>query len=34
VPDVVNDHGAALAGKIVIDAVNRIGAPELMRIVQ
>jgi 8-hydroxy-5-deazaflavin:NADPH oxidoreductase len=29
VPDVVSTHGAALAGKIVIDAVNRIGAPEL-----
>ena len=28
VPDVVNEQGAALAGKIVIDAVNRIGAPE------
>jgi 8-hydroxy-5-deazaflavin:NADPH oxidoreductase len=25
VPDVVNDHGAALAGKVVIDAVNRMG---------
>ena len=29
VPDVVSEHGAALAGKTVIDAVNRIGAPEL-----
>ncbi len=28
VPDVVNEHGAALAGKVVIDAVNRMGAPE------
>lgn len=28
-PDVVKEHGAALAGKVVIDAVNRIGAPEL-----
>jgi 8-hydroxy-5-deazaflavin:NADPH oxidoreductase len=28
VPDVVNEQGAALAGKVVIDAVNRIGAPE------
>jgi 8-hydroxy-5-deazaflavin:NADPH oxidoreductase len=28
VPDVVSEQGAALAGKIVIDAVNRIGAPE------
>jgi predicted dinucleotide-binding enzyme len=28
VPDVANEHGAALAGKVVIDAVNRIGAPE------
>ena len=27
-PDVVTEHGAALAGKTVIDAVNRIGAPE------
>src|SRR5580693_2288518 len=26
VPDVVNEQGAALAGKIVIDAVNRFGA--------
>ena len=25
VPEVVNDHGAALAGKVVIDAVNRMG---------
>jgi len=29
VPDVVSEHRAALAGKTVIDAVNRIGAPEL-----
>ena len=28
VPDMVTEHGAALAGKTVIDAVNRIGAPE------
>jgi predicted dinucleotide-binding enzyme len=28
VPAVVSEHGAALAGKVVIDAVNRIGAPE------
>ena len=28
VPDVLREHGAALAGKTVIDAVNRIGAPE------
>lgn len=28
VPDVVREHAAALAGKTVIDAVNRIGAPE------
>jgi 8-hydroxy-5-deazaflavin:NADPH oxidoreductase len=28
VPDVLSAHRAALAGKIVIDAVNRIGAPE------
>jgi 8-hydroxy-5-deazaflavin:NADPH oxidoreductase len=28
VPDVVSEQSAALAGKIVIDAVNRIGAPE------
>jgi predicted dinucleotide-binding enzyme len=28
VPDVVNDQGAALGGKVVIDAVNRMGAPE------
>jgi 8-hydroxy-5-deazaflavin:NADPH oxidoreductase len=28
VPDVVNEQGAALAGKVVIDAVNRMGAPE------
>jgi predicted dinucleotide-binding enzyme len=27
VPDVVNEHGAALAGKVVIDAANRMGAP-------
>jgi len=25
IPDVVNDHGDALAGKVVIDAVNRMG---------
>jgi 8-hydroxy-5-deazaflavin:NADPH oxidoreductase len=29
VPGVVGEHGPALAGKVVIDAVNRIGAPEL-----
>ena len=29
VPQVVSEQGAALAGKVVIDAVNRIGAPEL-----
>jgi len=29
VPDVLREQGAALAGKVVIDAVNRIGAPEL-----
>ena len=29
VPDVVNEYGAAFADKVVIDAVNRIGAPEL-----
>jgi predicted dinucleotide-binding enzyme len=29
VPDVVNELGPALGGKVVIDAVNRIGAPEL-----
>jgi 8-hydroxy-5-deazaflavin:NADPH oxidoreductase len=29
VPDVVSGLGSALAGKVVIDAVNRIGAPEL-----
>ncbi len=29
VPDVVSEQGAALAGKVVIDAVNRMGAPEL-----
>jgi 8-hydroxy-5-deazaflavin:NADPH oxidoreductase len=29
VPDVVNEHGAALAGMVVIDAVNRMGEPEL-----
>ena len=29
VADVVTEHGAALAGKTVIDAVNRIGAPEV-----
>jgi predicted dinucleotide-binding enzyme len=28
VTDVVTEHGAALAGRTVIDAVNRIGAPE------
>jgi len=28
VPDVVHEQGAALAGKVVIDAVNRIGAEE------
>jgi predicted dinucleotide-binding enzyme len=28
-PDLVSELGAALAGKVVIDAVNRIGAPEL-----
>ena len=28
VPDVVSEQGPALAGKVVIDAVNRIGAPE------
>jgi predicted dinucleotide-binding enzyme len=28
VPDVVSEHRAALDGKTVIDAVNRIGAPE------
>jgi 8-hydroxy-5-deazaflavin:NADPH oxidoreductase len=28
VPDVVAEHGPALAGKVVIDAVNRVGAPE------
>ena len=28
VPDVVSEHRAALAGTTVIDAVNRIGAPE------
>ena len=28
VPDVLSTHRAALAGKIVIDAVNRIGEPE------
>jgi 8-hydroxy-5-deazaflavin:NADPH oxidoreductase len=28
VPDVVTEHGVALAGKVVIDAVNRMGAPE------
>jgi predicted dinucleotide-binding enzyme len=28
VPDVVREQGAALAGKVVIDAVNRIGAPQ------
>jgi 8-hydroxy-5-deazaflavin:NADPH oxidoreductase len=29
VPDVIGTHRAALAGKIVIDAVNRIGQPEI-----
>ncbi len=28
VADVVSEHSAALAGKVVIDAVNRIGAPQ------
>jgi predicted dinucleotide-binding enzyme len=28
VPDVVSEQGGALAGKVVIDAVNRMGAPE------
>jgi hypothetical protein len=28
VPDLLQEEGAALAGKVVIDAVNRIGAPE------
>jgi 8-hydroxy-5-deazaflavin:NADPH oxidoreductase len=28
VPDVVKEQGAAFAGKVVIDAVNRMGAPE------
>jgi 8-hydroxy-5-deazaflavin:NADPH oxidoreductase len=28
VPDVVSEHGAALGGKVVIDAVNRMGAAE------
>ena len=28
VPDVVSEQRAALAGKVVIDAVNRMGAPE------
>jgi 8-hydroxy-5-deazaflavin:NADPH oxidoreductase len=28
VPDVVNEQGAALAGKVVIDAANRMGASE------
>jgi predicted dinucleotide-binding enzyme len=28
VPDVLKEHGVALAGKVVIDAVNRMGAPE------
>ena len=28
IPDVVSEHGAALAGKVMIDAVNRMGAPE------
>ena len=29
VPDLVQEQGAALGSKVVIDAVNRIGAPEL-----
>jgi predicted dinucleotide-binding enzyme len=29
VPDVVSGLGGALAGRVVIDAVNRMGAPEL-----
>ena len=29
VPGVISEQGAALAGKVVIDAVNRVGAPEL-----
>jgi predicted dinucleotide-binding enzyme len=29
VPDLVAAQGAALAGKVVIDAVNRIGEPEI-----
>ncbi len=28
VPDIVTERGAALAGEVVIDAVNRVGAPE------
>jgi 8-hydroxy-5-deazaflavin:NADPH oxidoreductase len=28
VPDVANEHSAALAGKVVVDAVNRMGASE------
>ena len=28
VPGLVSEQGAALAGKVVVDAVNRIGAPE------
>lgn len=28
VPDLLQEQGAALGGKVVIDAVNRIGAPE------
>jgi hypothetical protein len=28
VPDVVTEQGTALAGKVVIEAVNRMGAPE------
>ena len=29
ISDILNEHGASLANKIVIDAVNRMGAPEL-----
>ena len=28
VPDIIREQGSALAGKVVIDAVNRMGAPE------
>ncbi len=28
VPDLLNEQGAALAGKVVVDAVNRMGAPQ------